>query len=258
MTSCPNCDALLPYGAVACPSCGTVVGTVAPLSAPLASGTTPTVGAMTLQGGRAKGGLGLPNQPSLPLFPGETVLARFNSNPAGMSKVLAFNALIVVGVFLAILLPLILFALLAIGSFDPVLLVAFFPVVLILLILGISARAAGRRAPTVVFVTDRRVIVDSLGRPANSAAIGLESLGDVQIDQSVRAARRVGIGWVYLLPMGTTTALVGRGRYRRAAPGVVWISAMPMDQAESLRSLVVAQARDLQARLGYPNPTRPT
>ncbi len=195
----------------------------------------------------------LPNQPTLPLFPGESVLSTFSSDPKSMARIIRFNMMVMVVIFLAILVPIVLLTL-STGPFDPIILVVLFPVALIAGMAASSAWTAGRQKPTVAFVTNRRVLVDSYGREASSAAIGLEAIGNVQLDQSARAMRRVGVCWVYLLPMGTNAPLVGSGRYRHPAPGVVWMTAVPLTTGEALRSLVIQQAHDVQVKLGYPNP----
>jgi hypothetical protein len=80
----------------------------------------------------------------------------------------------------------------------------------------------------------------------------LENVGRVEVNVDSRAVRRAGVAWVYVLPMGTPKAIVGGGRARHVASGVLWVPAVPLDSANSLRSLVVSSARDVQGRLGYP------
>ncbi len=184
------------------------------------------------------------------------MLSRFSSDPKSVARVIRFNMLIVLLIFLIILVPLV-YLVLSSGPVNPLIIVVFLPVFLLGGISLASAWSAGRRRPTVAFVTDRRVIVESFARQASSAAIGLETVGAVQLDQSARAMRRAGVCWLYILPMGTTVPLVGSGRYRQPAPGVVWMAAVPMSTAQALKSLVVQQAHDVQVRLGYPNPIVP-
>jgi len=137
-------------------------------------------------------------------------------------------------------------------SYNPVSLVVLFPLVLIGGMLLAASSSVARKPPIVLFVTDRRAIVENPTAEGSSATIGLENLGNVEINQSSRAARYAGVAWVYLLPTGATKALVGSGRGRRAAPGVIWIPAVPSAEAGRLQSLLVSSARELQARLGYP------
>jgi hypothetical protein len=250
VAACPRCYALLPYGAATCPSCGAPVG-------PLPSAPAPAVAPSAAQVPRYQTGYPvvgppLPPAPTLPLYPGETVLARYSSDPAGSARVIRLNMLIVLGIVLAIFLPFI--AITLTGPVTPAIGILFLPLILIGGVMGYGAYNASQRPPTVLFLTDRRAIVEHYGSNASSAAMGLETLGDVRADQNNWATRRAGVVWVYLLPMGTSQPMVGGGRNRHAAPGVVWVPAMPVAQAQELRERVLRQARELQVRLGYPTP----
>jgi hypothetical protein len=190
---------------------------------------------------------------AIPLYPGEAVVARFENSPEGQAKVVRFNGMVLVGIMAVIWVPFIIILAFQ-RPFDPVLLIL--PAFLLLFI-GLSwsnVRRVRRYRPAQVFVTDRRVIVQESGRDATSAAIGLENLGNVEIKQSSRSARSAGVTWVYFLPLGTTKAMVGGGRHRHAAPGVVWVPAVPVASAQQLQTLVLTRARELQARLGFTFP----
>lgn len=104
----------------------------------------------------------------------------------------------------------------------------------------------GRTTPTEVLLTNRRILVENFGKGESSASMPLDNLGDVSIE-SKGSAKAAGVAWVYLLPIGATQAMVGAGRNRQAAPGVVWIPALRTDRAERLKSLALAQARALQS-----------
>lgn len=182
-------------------------------------------------------------------MPGEGDVARVESSRKGQARVMRLNMLPMALIFLVILGPVAAFIVLS-GGFTPALLVLVLPLLLVLM-LESTARGVERRAPASITVTDRRAIVYN-PRDDSSAAMGLENLGSVEILQGSFGARRAGVSWVYLLPTGTPTAIVGRGRARRAAPGVIWIPAVPNDQANALKSTLLARARDLRARLGYP------
>ena len=74
----------------------------------------------------------------------------------------------------------------------------------------------------------------------------LDNISDIQFEAG-RNAKSAGVTWVYILPIGANQAMIGSGRYRRAAPGVVWIPALPAAQAEEFKGYVLGQARSLQA-----------
>lgn len=121
--------------------------------------------------------------------------------------------------------------------------------VLIALFAGMGfyfSRRVGKTAPTVVLVTNRRVLVENFGKDESSASMPLDNISDV-VFEAGRNAKSAGVTWVYLLPIGATSAMVGSGRYRRAAPGVVWIPAIREAEAQELKSYVLSQARALQS-----------
>lgn len=258
VAACPRCYAVLPYGATTCPSCGTAVGPLPSMPVPSVA-PSPASGARFAPAPAGAFGASLPPVPSLPLYPGESVIARYTSSPAGSARVIRLNMLVVLGVVLVVLLPLGL-----LGLFQapgPTAIILFLPLLLVGGMLGYASIVAGKRPPTVLFLTDRRAIVEHYGTNASSAGMGLENLGDVRADQNNWASRRAGVVWVYLLPLGTTRPLVGGGRNRHAAPGVIWVPAMPVAQAQELRDRLLRTARELQAKMGYPmapgNPTFP-
>jgi hypothetical protein len=120
------------------------------------------------------------------------------------------------------------------------------PVALLGAMLLLTRRNLGSRLPSRVSVTDRRVIVENFGKGSLSTSARLDNLGDVKVEAG-RAARASGVAWVYFLPLGTTQAMIGSGRYRMAAPGVIWAPSMPLSQAEELQRFTLAQARAVQA-----------
>lgn len=160
------------------------------------------------------------------------------------------NLLPMFGVLAAILVPFTVLLALS-GPIDPFVFVAFLPILLIVAILLPATVKLARAPPTVTTVTNRRILVENPAKDGASSTFTLENLGDVEVSQAGYATRRAGVAWVYLLPTGATRAIVGRGRARRAAPGVVWIPAMPLAAANALRDVAVAQARALQGQLGY-------
>ncbi len=252
MASCPKCYALVPYGATVCPSCGASLVPLAsaPPTAPSPASRSATSARRTSAGPPTPGDL--PSTPTLPLFPGETIVVRFANSPAGQARVIRANGLIVVGLLAIFLIPFTIIIVTSGGQFNPILLIVFLPILLIGGMMGLGSNKVAHSRPRVVFLTDRRIIVERRDREASSAAIGLETLGDVQILQNSRGSRNSGVAWMYLLPTGTPQAMIGRGRARQAAPGVIWIPAVPMDVAQSMRTRILASARDLQIRLGYP------
>lgn len=189
--------------------------------------------------------------PTLPLFPGETVVSRFENSPAGQAKVARYNGSIIIVMMLAIFVP---FMVLIVISGPVNFVILLYPALILFFVAMIlmGSRRASRAAPTQVFLTDRRVIVQQSGPNASSAAIGLENLGNVEVNQTARASRSAGVAWVYFLPVGTPQAMVGAGRGRHAAPGVLWVPAVPVAQAQTMRDHVLARARGLQTQLGYP------
>jgi len=194
---------------------------------------------------------------SIPLLPGESVVARVESSPAGQAKVSRLGLLLVAGVLAVITVPFLVLGIFA-GPFNPTILIVLFPLVLILGMGAVVNRNLSSRTPAVVQVTDRRVIVqNSSSREASSAAMGLENVGDVDVAKQTFASRRAGVTWVYFLPIGTPHALVGRGRGRHVAPGVLWVPAVPIDRAAELKEVVLSRARQLQSQLGYPAPPTP-
>jgi hypothetical protein len=194
---------------------------------------------------------GTPPTPSLPLFPGEAIVANYSSDPVGQAKVLRFSALPALIILAVILVPFLVIDAVSVG-FSPIDLVFLFPFVLIGVLLTYASYKVGRHRPTIVYLTDRRIIVERTDPNPSAVAMGLENLGDVDVDQSTRAVRRYGVAWVYLLPQGTTQALVGRGRARRAGPGVIWIPGMRISQAQEMRGTVLRRANELRSKLGYP------
>jgi len=214
-------------------------------SAPLPSAIAPAPAAPSASwAGRDAG--------TIPLLPGESVVARFESSPAAQAKVARLGLLLVAAVLAVVVVPFLLIGVFA-TSFNPSILIVLFPLILILVMGAVVNRNLSRQSPAVVQVTDRRVIVqNSSSREASAAAINLENLGDVEVAKQTFASRRAGVSWVYFLPIGTPHAIVGRGRGRHAAPGVVWVPAVPIDRATQLRELVLPRARQLQSQLGYP------
>jgi hypothetical protein len=250
VASCANCHARLPRGATFCPSCGAAVSRAVAAPLPQArAGPGPESGQSLTTGSAPYRPSSSALPPPLPLFTGEVVVAVFENSPEGQAKVVRFNGLIVIGIMAAIWAPFIVLLLLTapfnlIDLFLPAFLVFF------VALTWWNFNRVKRYRPAQIFVTDRRVIVQESGRDATAAAIGLENLGDVDINLSARAARRAGVAWVYFLPLGTTKAMVGRGRGRQAAPGVVWVPAVPTERAQQMRSLVLSRAGELQSRLG--------
>jgi hypothetical protein len=254
VAACPRCYSLLPAGATFCPSCGATVGPVAAGALPQAR-SPPTYGsAPTEVGGSSPKYPSVPSQPStIPLFPGESGAARFENSPEGQAKVVRFNGLITIGLMAAIWGPfIVLFAFS--GAFNPGILLLPARLLLFTGMIWRNVSKVKSYPPARVFVTDRRVIVQESGREATTASIGLENVGNVEVNQSTRAARSAGVAWVYFLPLGTTKAMVGGGRARHATPGVVWVPAVPVARAQEMRSVVLLRSRDLQTRLGYPTP----
>jgi len=154
----------------------------------------------------------------------------------------------------AVILPFLLLTLLS-GPVRLPVLIFLYPVLLILVMILITRRSIGRSGTTRAFVTDRRILVDQPSKETSSS-MALENVGRVEINVGGRAARRAGVAWVYVLPMGVAKAMVGGGRARHAAPGVLWIPAVPIDTANEFRNLVIMSAQNLQARLGYPPQSR--
>lgn len=259
VASCPKCYALLPSGATVCPSCGTAIApAVAPgppfARRPASAPPAPPVGAPA----GSAGPWAPSTAPSVPLFPGEPILGRYVSSVAAQSRVARRGLYVVVGIVTVITVPFFFLILLTGPNVpNPLALIMLFPIVLILGTLGLGSRNRGPVRPTSVFLTDRRIIVERYAPQLSSAAMGLETLGDVRFDTNARAARNAGVCWVYLLPMGTTEPLVGGGRYRIPAPGVIWIPALPTAEAQDLRSRALAQAQQVRARMSAPMPPPP-
>lgn len=165
-----------------------------------------------------------------------------------MARVQRSRMLGVFGVLGAVFVPLA--ALILFDGAPPTVLLVF---LLPLLLVGGTMAVVGRRAnraPSVAYVTNRRVIVETSGPAGTSASMGLETLGNVELQGSNWAARRAGVDWVYLMPAGTTEVFVGAGRGRSLAPGVLFLPAVPKADAEMLRDVVLRTARDVQSRLG--------
>lgn len=247
---CSHCGNPLSPGERFCTVCGfPTVSTPSPKSTPLGGPAlpqppVPPLSTHTAIGGKATGG------PSLPLLPGETLLGRFASSTEGQKRVTSYNMYIVLIIMVGILLPFLLISLLARPA-SPLLLIFLYPPILIVGMMVYARHSIGKKGSTTVFVTDRRIIVDQPGAET-STSMALENVGHVEVNVDARAARRAGVAWVYVLPMGAPKAIVGRGRARHAASGVLWVPAVPLDSANSLRNLVVSAAQDVQSRLGYP------
>ena len=188
--------------------------------------------------------------PSIPLFPGENLLARFSSSPEAMARVIRYNSVVLLIVLPIVLVPALVVAFT--GPFNPIEVLLFLPILLVGGMMLLASSAAGRRPPSVLFLTDRRVILQRTGAQGSTAAMGLENLGRVEVQGSSWGARRAGVAWVDLLPVGTTSALVGGGRSRHAAPGVLWLPAVPAATAEEIRDRITRQASAVQAAFGYP------
>jgi hypothetical protein len=246
MTFCERCGAVLPAGARFCPQCASPVsgaGT-SPLSTSLASGSDvrspPLPGAPTQRPGS-------PGQSTIPLLPGESVRESFQSDPKGMRSVMLRRSSIMFGIMAAIFTPFILLSIFGPGSASGRLigigLFASFLIVFGGLLFGIGLR--GREAARIL-LTDRRILVENLGRVQSSESISLENVGDVEINTK-GGALKAGVAWVYILPMGTKSAIVGGGRARHVAAGVVYIPALPIPQADRLKNLVLSRARVLQS-----------
>lgn len=126
-------------------------------------------------------------------------------------------------------------------------------IIVLLLVVMLVAGRGGRTTPTIVHVTNRRILVENTGKGESSGSISLDSLGDVVLE-SKGAAKSAGLSWVFLLPLGTTTLRIGSGRVQMLAPGVLVIPAVSTVRAEELRSYVLERARALQAA---PAPSAP-
>jgi hypothetical protein len=199
-------------------------------------------------------GQNLPATPTLPLFRDERVVARYGEDLDGLSRTNRGNMVTVLAVLVAVFIPFMaVFAFTGAGT--GFVLIFAFPLLLVLGVMYAGSRR-GRSNRSVAFVTDRRIIVERYGAQAQSAAMGLETLGDVRVQQDSWSVRRAGVAWVYFLPMGTPNPIVGSGRYRSIAPGVLVLPASPRAEADSLRSLVLPMARQLQAE-AYAAPTVP-
>lgn len=195
-----------------------------------------------------------PGDPALhpvgfPLMPGETIVRQYAMDLTGMVRLRRRRFYFLIGIMLIVLLPF--FFLTAFSGGSRGLGIAAFafgvPLVLILGVFGAAMLRAGPVQPSYATVTTRRVLVENLGRGESSASMPLDNVQDVQIETASQG-KSLGIVWVYLLPLGATAAMVGSGRYRRAAPGVVWIPALQRTQAEELKQLVMTQAQTIQAR----------
>lgn len=189
--------------------------------------------------------------PSLPLLPEESLVGRFSSSTEGETRVVSFNMYLLLAISLAVLFPFFVFSVLARPSNLVALLAFLYPPLLFGGMLVYQRYSIRRKGPTTVFVTNRRIIVDQRGKET-STSMALENVGHVEVNVDARAIRRAGVAWVYVMLMGTPKALVGGGRNRHAAPGVLWVPAVPLDSANSLRNLIVSSARDVQIQLGYP------
>lgn len=257
MASCDRCFTLLPPGAFVCPNCGAPVRAPGPTAGPYSPTTAPSPSrpAGPPVAGAPAAAIVPPSR--LPLLPGETVLRQYATDVARMRSLRTRQLGIVVGVVLVLTVPLLALAILGGGGANVGgLAIAFVPLVLIVgMLLAIMARARDV-APTYATVTNRRILVENLAGGASSASMPLDNLSDVVIAGG-SAARGAGVAWVYLLPLGATTALVGGGRNRRAAPGVIWIPALPVAQAEELKRTVLPMARELQGRERAPPPPPP-
>ncbi len=250
VASCPKCYSLLPSGAARCPACGTPILAASPPTVPSVA-TAPAVppGAGFIGPGTTR-----PGPTSVPLFAEEVVISTVRSSPEGQARVVRFNLLIPFAMILVITVPFLVVLLLSGSPIQPGSLVLLFPVVMF----GAMFVRAGRRRktvrPTVAYLTSRRVIVERYRPEASSASMPLDNLGTVEVTSASAASRRAGMSWVYLLPLGTASAMFGRGRGRMAAPGVIWIPAVPTAQAEAFRSQVLAAAQQATARAGLVRP----
>ncbi|HEV2429089.1 MAG TPA: hypothetical protein VGV64_04475 [Thermoplasmata archaeon] len=185
--------------------------------------------------------------PSMPLLPGESVQREYTMDLAGFRRVVRRNLLILPLIVIIVFVPFM--VLIAVqGGPKAAFGLALFGV-LIALFAGMGfyfSLRVGKTAPTVVLVTNRRVLVENFGKDESSASMPLDNISDV-VFEAGRNAKSAGVTWVYLLPIGATSAMVGSGRYRRAAPGVVWIPAIREAEAQELKSYVLSQARALQS-----------
>jgi hypothetical protein len=258
MASCPQCYTLLPEGATVCPSCG------APISIATEGTGRPT--GYASPGNRIRKvpspprapGFSVPAVPSVPLIPGESVVGRFSSDPGADARVIRMNDLVAFAVLMGIFVPILVITAvryhLGLNLGDLILVV---PIVFVTGMILLHARKARRNAPTVAYVTDRRIIVERLTAEPTSAVYGLDNVGDVRVMQGARIGRRAGVAWVSLLPVGTTDPFIGSGENRRVAPGVVWIPALPLNRALQMREAVLRVVRDLRTRLGSTGPFSP-
>lgn len=248
---CSQCGIPLTPGQLFCPACGFPTGAAALPRSAMSGGPSLPQPATSPVSARAPFTGEAPGGPSIPLLPGETLLGRFASSTQGQKRVASYNSYILLGIMVGVLLPFAVLSLAA-GSRSPVLLIFLYPPLLFVGGLLYSRYTVGKKGPTRVFVTDRRILVDQPGA-GTSGSMVLENVGHVEVSVESRAVRRAGVAWVYVLPTGTPKALVGKGRGRHAASGVLWIPAVPIDDANALRALVVTSAQAVQSRLGYPS-----
>lgn len=119
-----------------------------------------------------------------------------------------------------------------------------------------AVRRSARTPATVTTVTTRRVIVQHFGKDPAPSVIFLESVGRVELNQHA-TSRRFGVAWLYVLPQGVPTVMVGAGKSRHVASGVLWVPAVPQREAEVLRDLITAEAQRVQAAFAM-RPQAPT
>lgn len=247
---CGHCGQPLSPGARFCPTCGSPNTPTSSYAPPPLTGSSraqmslmpPTqVPSVTLDGLAA---------PPMPLLSGETLVGRFASSVDGQKRVASFNMYVALAIVVAVIVPFFAVSILTKPA-TLVLLIFLYPPILIVGMLLYARYSIGRKGSTTVFVTNRRIIVDQRGKEL-STSMALENVGHVDVNVDAWAARHAGVAWVYVLPMGTPKALVGGGRSRHVAPGVLWVPAVPLDSANSLRNLVVSSAREVQIQLGYP------
>lgn len=250
MANCASCGAPLPPDARYCPRCA---APIRPAPLPSAAPTAPPYVPSRPLSSAAPAVYGAPPPPtppvSIPFLPGETVERTYSMDVQGFQRVIRRNLLIMPLIMLIVFVPF-LILLVAQGGGNPGALLG--AGVLVVMIGGISgmvgwaSRRASTRIPTMVVVTNRRVLVENFGTGESSASVPIDNIGDVTLEGG-RVAKAAGVAWVYILPIGATQAMVGAGRARRAAPGVVWVPALPIPQAEEFRNYVLGRARALQA-----------
>jgi len=236
LAACARCYTVIPPGSRYCPNCGAPAPAGAP-SLPLSTAYAPALAPAPV----AVGGPPAPpgaafRPPSFPLLPGETVLRQYAMDLEGFRRLMRRRGLVLFGIMGVIFGAFLIAPLALTGAFsDPsTWVILALPIVVLLLMPTMLIVRGARTPPSYATLTNRRVLVENLGRGESSAIMPLDNLSDVVL-QGDRVAKGAGVQWVYLLPLGATQPTVGAGRARRAAPGVVWIPALRTADAEELR-----------------------